>query len=93
MLLKNLPVLLASVQPFGFLTQVQMSRGDIRCKRVTGGGTIFHFHENRHNALAEGSSGREEGDAEGVRSGAGGGGKGCSELGTEIHYERREAGK
>lgn len=24
---------------------------------------------------------------------AGGGGKGCSELGTEIHYERREAGK
>jgi len=28
-----------------------------------------------------------------ARRGKGEGGKGCSELGTEIHYERREAGK
>lgn len=85
-----LPFPLASVQPFGFLAQVQMSRWDIRCKSNRRRDDIPFPREPAQCARGRRLRPRRRGGERTMREG--GGGKGCSELGTEIHYQR-EAGK
>lgn len=68
-----------------------MSRRDIRCKSNRWRDDIPFPREPAQCARGRRLRPRRRGER--GRRERGGGGKGCSELGTEIHYERREAGK